>query len=131
MDVSLGQNINSDLSEISAKLAALDVRNASLLRNKFENLIVPLSCIVDYFGQRFEAISMVPASINSLVYGSDTDGLIFKDEDPEAVQMATRIARALNLSPHVIRERSTATLKEIQLPYSVQLHRNVESKLDR
>ena len=48
--IGLGQNINSDLSEISAKLAALDVRNMSLLRNKFENLIVPLSCIVDYFG---------------------------------------------------------------------------------
>ena len=31
---------------------------------------------------------MIPASINSLVYGSDTDGLIFKNEDEEAVQMA-------------------------------------------
>ena len=109
--IGLGQNINSDLSEISAKLAALDVRNMSLLRNKFENLIVPLSCVVDYFGQRFEAISMVPTSINSLVYGSDTDGLIFKDDDPEAVQMAERISKALNLSPHIIRERSTKTLK--------------------
>lgn len=127
----LGQHINSDLGEISAKLAALDVRNASLLRNKIENLIVPLSCIVDYFGQRYEAVSMVPASINSLVYGTDTDGLIFKDNDPEAQQMAKRIASVLNLRPHVIRERSTQTLKEIHLPYSVQLHRNVESQLDR
>lgn len=76
--------INGDLSEISDKLAALDVRNASLLRNRIENLVVPLSCIVDYFGQRFEAISLIPASINSLVYGSDTDGQVFCNEDKEA-----------------------------------------------
>ena len=46
----LGQNINTDLGEISAKLAAFNVRNAAILRNKIENLVVPLSCIVDYFG---------------------------------------------------------------------------------
>lgn len=46
----MGQSINGDLSEISGKLAALDVRNSSLLRNRIENLVVPLACIVDYFG---------------------------------------------------------------------------------
>lgn len=44
--------------------------------------------------------------------------------------MATKIASVLNLRPHVIRERSTLNLKEIHLPYSVQLHRNVDSQLD-
>ena len=84
-----GSSINSDLSEISAKLAALDVRNAAILRNKIENLVVPLSCVVDFFGQRYHAMSLIPASINSLVYGSDTDGLVFKNEDKEAEQMAS------------------------------------------
>ena len=84
----LGQAINGDLTEASGKLAALDVRNAALLRNKIENLVVPLSCIVDYFGQRFVAQSLVPASINSLAYGSDTDGLIFRNQDREAEAMA-------------------------------------------
>lgn len=73
---------------------------------------------------------MIPASINSLVYGSDTDGLVFRNEDPEAEKMAMKIASVLNLRPHVIRERSTFNLKEIHLPYSVQLHRNVDSQLD-
>ena len=45
-----GQNINTDLGEVSGKLAASNVRNAAILRNKIENLVVPLSCIVDYYG---------------------------------------------------------------------------------
>ena len=48
-----GSGIHADLSEISAKLAALDLRNSTVLRNKVENLVVPLGCIVDYFGLRF------------------------------------------------------------------------------
>ena len=84
----LGQSINADLGEISAKLAALEVRNGAILRNKIENLVVPLSCIVDFFGQRYLAMSLIPVSINSIVYGSDTDGLVFKNEDKEAEMMA-------------------------------------------
>ena len=76
------------MAHISAKLAALSVRNSALLRNKIDNLIVPLSCVVDFYGQRFEAQSLLPLSINSLAYGSDTDGLVFKNDDKEAEQMA-------------------------------------------
>ena len=126
-----GSGIHADLSEISAKLAALDVRNGSLLRNKVENLVVPLSCVVDYFGLRFEAISIIPASINSLAYGSDTDGLVFKDNDKAAEQMAEQIGKLLNLKPHTIRERATQIEKKAYLPYSVQLHRNHESPTDK
>jgi hypothetical protein len=43
-----------NLTEISGKIASLDVRNMALLRNKIENLIVPLACIVDYYGLKFE-----------------------------------------------------------------------------
>ena len=101
------------------------------MRNKVENLVVPLSCIVDYFGQRFHCQSLIPVSTNSLVYGSDTDGLVFKCDDREAEQMAKQIGSLLNLKPHMIREQATAFEKEIYLPYSVQLHRNVESQNDR
>lgn len=104
---SLGYNINSDLGEISAKIAALDVRNAALMRNRIENLVVPLSCVVDYFGQRFHAQSLIPVSTNSLVYGSDTDGLVFKSDDKEAEQMAREMGSLLNLKPHMIREQAT------------------------
>ena len=33
-------------------------------------------------------MSLVPVSLNSLVYGSDTDGLVVRNENIEAEQMA-------------------------------------------
>ena len=44
--------------------------------------------------------------------------------------MAMKIGELLNLRPHLIRERATKQLKQIYLPYSVQLHRNNDSQLD-
>lgn len=49
-----GNDSGANITEISGKIASLDVRNLTLLRNKIENLVVPLACIVDYFGLRFE-----------------------------------------------------------------------------
>jgi len=100
-------------------MAALDVRNANLLRNKIPNLVVPLGCSVDYLGLRYECMSIIPATINSLVYGSDLNDLLFKTDDPHASQMAEAIASALNLKPHFIRERATQKLKQTALPFSV------------
>jgi hypothetical protein len=62
-------------------VASLDVRNLAILRNRVDNLVVPLACLIDYYGIRFETQSLAPISINSLVYGSDTDGLLFNDDD--------------------------------------------------
>ena len=95
-----------DLSEISAKVASLDVRGSALLRNKIDGLVVPLACIVNYFGIRFEAISLIPVSLNSLAYGSDTEGLLVETRDYEAEIMAEKIGSLLNLKPHVITEKS-------------------------
>ena len=52
-----------------------------LLRNKIDGLVVPLACTVDYLGLRFECISLVPASLNSLAYGSDLNGVVYKNDD--------------------------------------------------
>ena len=49
----LGMEVTADIAELNGKLAALEVRNYSLMRNKIRGLVVPLACIVDYFGQRF------------------------------------------------------------------------------
>lgn len=76
------------IAELSGKVAALDVRNLALLRNRIEGLVVPLACFVDYYGIKFETQSLAPLSINSIVYGSDTDGLLFTDEDVKGEKMA-------------------------------------------
>ena len=47
-------NMAASMSEMSAKIAALDCKNLALLRARIPNLIVPLSCIIDYYGLRFE-----------------------------------------------------------------------------
>lgn len=79
-----GNESGSALIQISGKIASLDVRNMALLRNRLDQLVVPLACIVDYYGLKFEVLSLSPISINSLAYGSDIDGLLFNDSDPEA-----------------------------------------------
>lgn len=83
-----GGESGSALVQISGKIASLDVRNLALLRNRLDRLIVPLACVVDYYGLKFETQSLAPISINSLVYGSDLDGLLFNDDDAEAEHMA-------------------------------------------
>ena len=47
------RNFSSDRSgpnmvEINRKITRLDSRNLAILRNRIENLVVPLSCTVDY-----------------------------------------------------------------------------------
>jgi hypothetical protein len=75
---------STNLLEISGKIAALDVRNLALMRNRLPRLVVPLACIVDYYGLKFECQSLAPLSINSLVYGSDNNGLTFTVRDEHA-----------------------------------------------
>jgi hypothetical protein len=43
----------TNIIEISGKVTSLDVRNYALLRNRVHNLVVPLACIVDYYGLKF------------------------------------------------------------------------------
>jgi len=81
-------SVSSNLTEISGKIASLDVRNLALLRNRIQRLVVPLACLVDYYGLKFECQSLAPLSINSLVYGSDTNGLTFTNKDLHAEAMA-------------------------------------------
>jgi hypothetical protein len=76
------------LLEIMGKVASLDVRNLAIMRNRLPRLVVPLACLVDYFGIKFECQSLAPISINSVVYGSDTNGLTFTNRDAHAEAMA-------------------------------------------
>ena len=77
-----------DVNHIVSKIAALDVRALALLRHRFPKLVVPLACVIDYYGIVFEVQSPSPLTLNTLVYGSDTEGLLFKNDDAEAEQMA-------------------------------------------
>jgi hypothetical protein len=125
-----GDSVSSNLTEISGKIASLDVRNLALLRNRIQRLVVPLACLVDYYGLKFECQSLAPLSINSLVYGSDTNGLTFTNKDLHAEGMAKQISYLLNLKTHYIEEQATGKIKQVHLPYTVQLHRNKDLQDD-
>lgn len=86
-----------DVNATVSKIATLEVRVMSILRHQIPKLIIPLACIVDYFGLVFQVQTPVPITQNSLVYGSDNEGLLFKNDDEEGVNMALRIAKLMNI----------------------------------
>ncbi len=49
-----GDSGNTNLIETLGKIASLDVRNLAIMRNRLPRLVVPLACIVDYYGIKFE-----------------------------------------------------------------------------
>ena len=59
-----------------------------------------------------------------MVYGSDTDGLLFENKDKSTETLAQQIGEKLNIAPHKIQEKGTGNIKTVFLPYTVQLHRN-------
>ena len=62
---------------------------------------MPLTCVVDYFGIRFECFSIPPITQNSLAVGSDDDGVTLSpDEAPNAANIAKDLASMLNLKEH-------------------------------
>ena len=86
--------------------------------------MIPLACIVDYYGIYFEVQTPSPLTLNTLVYGSDSEGLLFKNDDAESEQLAKDIAETFNLQPYTIKEKATGILKLTYLPYEVQIHRS-------
>ena len=69
-------------------MAAHNLKAYSLLRHKFSRLLIPFCCIIDYRGEAFEVWSISPISINTIVYGSDTQGINYKSTDLEAEELA-------------------------------------------
>ena len=104
--------------EFNAAVAVHD----SADRTKARQLIVPLTCIVDYMGHRLEAVAFSPCSANTLVYGSsDAARTIFKS-DEETNRLMAALGENLCLAPHLVRERSTG--KDVELILSdIEVHR--------
>lgn len=53
--------VNNSL-KIDGKISAINCRNHAMLRNRIPDLIVPLVCIVEYFGVIYECSSILPIS---------------------------------------------------------------------
>jgi len=82
--------------------------------------VVPLCCVVDCYGVRFLAMSVVPISRGSVAYGSVTDGLVIHTQDELAVETFSCIADSLNLKRHRAVERLSGQEVLLSLPYTIQ-----------
>ena len=75
-----------------SKLARMNIQNLSFLRNKFPGVLVPLGCMIDYFGIRYECQSLCPITLNSLIYGTDNEGITIENYDLEAENLAVNMS---------------------------------------
>lgn len=74
--------IDSDV--ILRKVAHQSAQAYALLRFKVPKLVVPLSCVIDYYSYVFEVQTAPLLTLDSLVYGSGDNGLLYKNDDFEA-----------------------------------------------
>eukprot|EP00744_Colponema_vietnamica_P001049 GILI01001788.1.p1 GENE.GILI01001788.1~~GILI01001788.1.p1 ORF type:complete len:1045 (+),score=336.05 GILI01001788.1:182-3316(+) len=116
----LGENIGEGAA--ANKVADHELTGLNLIRGKVDGVEVPIACIVDYFGIRFLSQSIVPISVKSIVYGSNTDGLVVYNNQAQAEDKASEIASLLNLAPHQVREKGTKRVTELRLPFTLEMH---------
>ena len=113
-------------TELANKIPGIEFNSAMAVhdsadRTKARQLIVPLTCLVDYMGHRLEAVAFSPCGASTLVYGSsDAARTVFKD-DKGTNRLMAELGERLCLMPHLVRERSTG--KDVELILSdIEVH---------
>ena len=76
--------------------------------------------LIDYRGFRLVAISLLPLSPNSLLYGSQDGGVTIQNSDPILAKKMDLAAKMLNLRPHLCGLNET---KELASAADVEGHR--------
>lgn len=64
-------------------------------------------CLVDYRGFRLVAMSLLPISKSTLIYGSDDAGKTVHNDDPEFSNLMKEAASIINLKGHVTDAKGT------------------------
>jgi len=96
-----GQNLGE--GDIAFKMAGHDQRAADRLRDQVKDLQVPLSCIIDFCGQRFHCIAQTSLSATSIAHGSATDGLSICKSERDVLEVARAAGEFLNVAEHTVR----------------------------
>jgi hypothetical protein len=109
-------------NEFSAKAAGSELRNLCTIFNCAEaNLSTPLMALIDYNGYRLVAVSSVPVSRDSLVYGSADGGHCIECR-PCAQSKMRVLAERLNLREHEAGPSRTP----MYTPADIEIHRAAE-----
>lgn len=93
--------------ENAAKVGGHELRGASVLFNlQIPALHVPLFTLIDIFGFRLAAVSLLPVSHRTLVYGSDDRANTVLSSDPFFNQIMAQVGASLGLKSHQVQGKS-------------------------
>jgi Clustered mitochondria len=114
--------------EFAAKAAGHELKSLNaLIACNVPNLHFPLMALVDIFGNRVIAVSKLPISGKTLVYGSADGGNVIHDSS-KVKQMVMRACLRLNLKGHTVIERSTTTPKLVYGPVDLEGHLGTDGR---
>ncbi|PRP76021.1 hypothetical protein PROFUN_01737 [Planoprotostelium fungivorum] len=106
----------------AAKSAALELRSINAMFNlELPNISFPLFVVLDYRGFRLSAMSLLPVSNSTLVYGSDDGGRTLHDNDPTLSSIIDHIGHRLNLKAHLAGTQIGST-KYVPFPADAEGH---------
>eukprot|EP00698_Gefionella_okellyi_P008753 TRINITY_DN2189_c0_g1_i3.p1 TRINITY_DN2189_c0_g1~~TRINITY_DN2189_c0_g1_i3.p1 ORF type:complete len:714 (-),score=144.48 TRINITY_DN2189_c0_g1_i3:1496-3637(-) len=90
--------------EFAMKAASHELKGViAFAASKIVGLYIPLMCVVDYYGFRMVATSVLPLSgRNSLVYGSCDGGVTVEDKNPEVAFAMRSAAKIFNIKAHCV-----------------------------
>ncbi|EFA81515.1 hypothetical protein PPL_05504 [Heterostelium album PN500] len=123
-----GGKVPSDFG--ASKAAGNELRGLSFF---FQNIMdhdcadrinVPLMCIIDYYGYRLVAISLLPITKKTLIYGSCDGGNTVHDDVPEVNEIMERVSKGMNLSGHL----SGINPKFIYGPGDFEIHQSANNE---
>eukprot|EP01130_Rhizamoeba_saxonica_P005451 TRINITY_DN2182_c0_g1_i1.p1 TRINITY_DN2182_c0_g1~~TRINITY_DN2182_c0_g1_i1.p1 ORF type:complete len:1137 (-),score=253.40 TRINITY_DN2182_c0_g1_i1:302-3508(-) len=111
------KGMGNDLKTIDA------IRKTSTYISK--SIKVPNMCLIDLNGFRLCAMTQLPISKHTLVYGTDDGGKTIhtSDSDERLQHIVNSLATDLNVSEHPVMEKKTSEVKMMKLAADVEVHK--------
>eukprot|EP01132_Coremiostelium_polycephalum_P007680 gene7680-9448_t len=106
-----------------SELAASKAAGNELKSDHADKINVPLMCIIDYSGYRLIAISVLPISKDSLIYGSCDGGNTVHNDIQEINDIMETVGRSMNLKGHL----SGINPKYIYGPGDLEIHKSKQT----
>jgi hypothetical protein len=120
-----GGSERDDEAAVKAASHELEARDRWFLRSIPERLLrFPLVCLVTYKGYRLVAMSLLPISRSTLVYGSADGGVSVLSSDGRVAGVVEAAAARINLAKHDVGRRRVP----IAGPGDVEVHRGKDDR---
>ncbi|KAH3761583.1 Histidine kinase A [Pelomyxa schiedti] len=112
---------------LAAKTAGHELKSCVRLFNVAGSIIrVPLMATVDFLGYRLTAMSLLPITAKSILYGSSNAGRIVHADDPVVVRNMEHICTKLNLKGHTC--GTGLEHKTLWGPTDIEVHRGSDGR---